>query len=156
MIHSAHCGCLLSDQYPQFLATNGTSSLPQWIALTAYRFLFLGNHFNYASRAGSIAAKVAVQQALFTPIFNTYFFGMQAVLKGQPPSGVIAHIQETVPTSMKRSAMFWPVVTALSFAFISPQYRFMFSGVFAVVWQSYLSFLNRRVEKVTIEGVETP
>lgn len=111
------------------------------------RFIFLGNHFNYASRWLSVAVKVAVQQAVFTPVFNTYFFGMQAILTGERPSGVIQRVRQTVPTSMWNSLKLWPAVTAFSFAFIAPEYRFMFSGVFAVCWQTYLSFLNRRAEK---------
>lgn len=111
------------------------------------RFMFLGNHFNYASKWASIAVKVVVQQTLWTPVFNTYFFGMQAILTGEPPSGIIQRIKDTVPTSIKNSAKFWPAVTAFSFTFIAPEYRLMFSGVFAVVWQTYLSALNRRAEK---------
>jgi protein Mpv17 len=90
---------------------------------------------------------VCVQQAVFTPIFNTYFFGMQAALTGEPFSGVIERITATVPTSIVNSLKLWPAVTAVTFAFVMPQYRFMFSGIFAVCWQAYLSFLNRREEK---------
>lgn len=109
--------------------------------------MFLGNNFNYTSRWVSIAVKTAVQQAVFTPVFNTYFFGMQAILTGEPPSGVIRRIRDTVPTSIVNSAKLWPAITAFSFAFILPQYRLMFSGVFAVAWQTYLSLLNRRAER---------
>jgi len=112
-----------------------------------HRFLYLGNHFNYGSKVLSITTKVVVQQAVFTPVFNTYFFGMQAILTGQPPSGIVARIRHAVPESMVNSLKLWPAVTAFSFAFILPQYRFMFSGIFAVCWQTYLSFLNRREEK---------
>jgi Mpv17 / PMP22 family len=48
---------------------------------------------------------------------------------------------------MYNSLKLWPAVTAFSFAFVRAEYRFMFSGVFAVCWQSYLSFLNRREER---------
>jgi Mpv17 / PMP22 family len=72
---------------------------------------------------------------------------MQAVLTGEQPSGVIDRIQKAVPVSIKNSLKLWPAVTAFSFAFIMPQYRFMFSGIFAVLWQGYLSFLNRKEEK---------
>ena len=41
-------------------------------SLTIDRFMFLGNHFNYPSQILSIATKVAVQQAVFTPVFNSY------------------------------------------------------------------------------------
>lgn len=115
------------------------------------RFLFLGNHFNYTSRWLSVFVKVCVQQAVFTPVFNTYFFGMQAILTGESPFGVIERIKNTVPTSMYNSLKLWPAVTAFSFAFIMPQYRFMFSGIFAVCWQTYLSFLNRKAEKLRQE-----
>ena len=90
---------------------------------------------------------MAVNQAVFTPIFNSYFFGMQAFLTGEGASGILARIQATVPISMVNSLKLWPAVTAFSFTFIAPQYRFMFAGIFAVGWQGYLSFLNRKKEK---------
>ncbi|EXJ57267.1 hypothetical protein A1O7_07614 [Cladophialophora yegresii CBS 114405] len=118
-------------------------------AIPGYKwFLFLGRNFNYSSKVGSIATKVAVNQAVFTPVFNSYFFGMQALLTGEHASGIITRIRTTVPVSMLNSLKLWPAVTAFSFAFIAPQYRFMFSGIFAVAWQCYLSFLNRKEEKI--------
>ena len=112
------------------------------------RFMFLGNHFNYpGARIRSITTKVIVQQIVFAPIFNTYFFGMQAILTGERPSGVSQRVKNAVPESVMNSMKLWPAVTAFSFAFVAAQYRFMFAGIFAVIWQSYLSFLNRREEK---------
>lgn len=113
-----------------------------------YRFLFLGRNFNYSSKVASIATKVTVNQAVFTPIFNSYFFGMQAVLTGEGPMGTIHRITATVPISIVNSLKLWPAVTAFSFWFVPAQYRFMFSGIFAVAWQCYLSFLNRKEEKI--------
>ncbi|KAK6379242.1 hypothetical protein LTS17_006160 [Exophiala oligosperma] len=113
-------------------------------------FLFLGRNFNFQSKIVSIATKVAVNQAVFTPIFNTYFFGMQAFLTGETIHGVITRVQATVPTSIVNSLKLWPAVTAFSFYFIAPNYRFMFSGIFAIAWQTYLSFLNRKEEKIEL------
>ena len=110
------------------------------ILRVASRFLFLGNHFNYASKPLSIFVKVAVQQAVFTPLFNTYFFGMQALLTGASPGAILERIQKAVPESVKNSVKLWPAVTALTFWFVQPQYRFMTTGVVAVFWQSYLSW----------------
>lgn len=109
-------------------------------------FMFLGSHFNYASKFWSITVKVLIQQFFFAPLFNTYFFGMQAILTGQPPSVVIHRVAQAVPESVVSSAKFWPAVTAINFTFVPPAFRFMFSGFFAVVWQTYMSFLNRREE----------
>ena len=127
------------------LFIGGLASIPgyKW-------FLFLGSHWNYPqSKLLSISVKVVIQQFVFAPVFNTYFFGMQAALSGEPPSVVLHRIANAVPESVISSAKFWPAVTAINFTFVPAAFRFMFSGVFAVVWQTYLSFLNRRAE---VEG----
>lgn len=108
--------------------------------------MFLGNNFNYASKTLSLATKVTVNQLCFTPIFNTYFFGMQSLLSGDTLPEVWDRIKRTVPTSMINSCKLWPAVTAFSFTFIDAQYRSIFAGFIAIGWQTYLSFLNRRAE----------
>ncbi|KIX03365.1 uncharacterized protein Z518_06917 [Rhinocladiella mackenziei CBS 650.93] len=120
-------------------------------AIPGYKwFLFLGQNFNFSSKFASIVTKVLVNQAVFAPVFNTYFFGMQALLTGEPILGVIARVKAAVPVSVVNSLKLWPAVTAFSFWFIMPQYRFMFSGIFAVAWQAYLSYLNRKEEKIEL------
>jgi len=109
-------------------------------------FMFLGNNFNYSSKVLSLATKVTVNQICFTPIFNTYFFGMQSFLSGDSLPEIWDRIKRTVPTSMINSCKLWPAVTAFSFTFIDPQYRSIFAGFVAIGWQTYLSFLNRKAE----------
>jgi protein Mpv17 len=118
------------------------SELTGWV----YRFIFLGTHFNYASKALSLITKVVVNQIVFTPIFNSYFFGMQSLLSGDSFSEVLDRIRRTVPVSFVNSCKLWPAVTAFSFTFISPHYRSIFAGFIAIGWQTYLSFLNRQAE----------
>jgi len=124
-----------------------------FITNTLGRFMFLNNHFNYSSKILSIATKVVVNQVIFTPLFNTYFFGMQSLLSGDSLPEVRDRIMRTVPISMVNSCKLWPAVTAFSFTFIDPQYRSIFAGVIAIGWQTYLSILNRRAEiQESIEG----
>ncbi|KIW89903.1 uncharacterized protein Z519_09332 [Cladophialophora bantiana CBS 173.52] len=115
-------------------------------------FLFLGGHFNNASKRASIMVKVVIQQFFFTSIFNTYFFGMQAMLSGEAPSVITHRIVSTVPESVVSSAKFWPAVTAMNFTRVPTHLRFTFSGFFAVIWRTYLSYLNRREEKTGPSG----
>ncbi|KAI9645492.1 hypothetical protein NHQ30_006231 [Ciborinia camelliae] len=117
-------------------------------------FMFLSNNFNYSSKAISLATKVGVNQMFFTPIFNTYFFGMQSLLSGDTLPDVIERVKRTVPTSMMNSIKLWPAVTAISFAWIPQEHRSIFAGVIAIGWQTYLSFLNRRVEGEMAENIE--
>ncbi|TEA17361.1 Protein SYM1 [Colletotrichum sidae] len=115
-------------------------------------FIFLSQNFNYTSRLLSLATKVVVNQMCFTPIFNSYFFGMQAFLAGDNFDQIIERIRRTVPVSIVNSCKLWPAVTAFSFSFIPMEYRSVFSGVIAVGWQTYLSFLNRQAEAVEEAG----
>ena len=108
------------------------------------RFMFLGN--NFSSKALSLVTKVTVNQICFTPIFNTYFFGMQSLLSGDSLPEVWERIKRTVPISMINSCKLWPAVTAFSFTFIDAQYRSIFAGFVAIGWQTYLSYLNRKAE----------
>ncbi|CAI6093019.1 unnamed protein product [Clonostachys chloroleuca] len=123
------------------LIIGGGSAIPSYLW-----FVWLSHSFNYSSHILSIATKIVVSQLLFTPTFNTYFFGSQAVLSGCTPSEVLERVYNTVPTSMVNSCKFWPWVTAFTFTFIPIQYRSLFSGVIAIGWQTYLAWLNRMAE----------
>ncbi|KAK8092376.1 uncharacterized protein PG998_014861 [Apiospora kogelbergensis] len=109
-------------------------------------FVFLSRNFNYSSKVLSVAVKVAINQAFFTPIFNTYFFGSQALLSGDSLRQSWDRVRATVPVSVVNSCKIWPAVTAVSFAYLPLEYRALFAGVVAVGWQTYLSFLNRQAE----------
>jgi protein Mpv17 len=123
------------------LLIGGLSSIPsyKW-------FMFLGTHFNYTSHTLSLAVKIVINQSVFTPLFNTYFFGMHALLGGATWAETKQRVIDTVPTSWKNSWKVWPIVTAFSFTYIPPQYRNIFAGVIAIGWQTYLSWLNKSAE----------
>ncbi|MCJ1257005.1 hypothetical protein MMC24_004830 [Lignoscripta atroalba] len=114
-------------------------------SIPAYKwFMYLGQSLNYSSKTLSLSAKVVVNQIVFTPIFNTYFFGMQSLLSGDGFAQAWERIKQTVPVSFVNSWKLWPAVTAFSFTYIDPQYRALFAGFIAIGWQSYLSWLNQR------------
>ncbi|KAF2704131.1 amidase signature enzyme [Pleomassaria siparia CBS 279.74] len=117
-------------------------------AIPGYRwFLWLGNNFNYRSKVLSLTTKVLINQSIFTPLFNTYFFGLHSLLSGSSFSETATRIQNTVPTSVVNSCKIWPAVTAFMFAFVPVQYRNIFGGTIAIGWQAYLSLLNQRAAK---------
>lgn len=109
--------------------------------------MFLHHNFNYSSKFASVLTKVVVQQIVFTPVFNTYFFGMHSLLSGSSLEETIARIRHALPSSLMNSVKLWPVVTFVNFWYLAPQYRSVFAGVVAVGWQSYLSWLNVRAAR---------
>ena len=92
------------------------------------RFIYLGESFNYTSKILSLGTKVVVNQIVFTPLFNSYFFGMQSMLSGDGPMQAWERIKQTVPISFINSCKLWPAITAFSFTYILPQYRALFAG----------------------------
>ena len=106
--------------------------------------MYLGTIFNYPSKFLSLATKVVVNQIVFTPVFNSYFFGMQSLLSGDSFADAWERIKRTVPVSFINSWKVWPAITCFNFTYVLPQYRALFAGVVAVGWQSYLSLLNYR------------
>ncbi|KAF2213497.1 hypothetical protein CERZMDRAFT_96333 [Cercospora zeae-maydis SCOH1-5] len=119
----------------------GISSIPsyKW-------FMWLGRNFNYDKHWKGLVVKILVSQSIFTPVFNTYFFGMQTLLAGGGWREVKERVVRTVPTSWVNSCKFWPMITAFTFTFIRPVNRNVFSGFIAIGWQTYLSWLNRSAE----------
>lgn len=131
------------------LLIGGLAAIPGY-----HWFLYLARNFNYASKTGSIVLKVLINQVVFTPIFNSYFFGMQSALSGASVPDIVERIKRTVPTSWKNSWKIWPAVTAFSFAFIRVELRGLFAGVIAIGWQTYLSILNQRAARMEDEDQE--
>ena len=90
--------------------------------------MFLGRSFNYTSKTLSLATKVVVNQIVLTPVLNSYFFGMQALLAGHGIEEIWERIKRTVPTSFINSWKLWPAVTAFNFTYVQPQFRAVFAG----------------------------
>ncbi|KAI8956121.1 hypothetical protein F4801DRAFT_2787 [Xylaria longipes] len=127
------------------LVIGGSVAIPGYIW-----FSWLARSFNYSSTVVSIGVKVVVNQLTFTPLFATYFFSAQALLSGDTAAEAWRRVYNTVPVSFINSFKLWPAVTAFSFAFVPFEYRSIFGGVIAVGWQTYLSYLNGRAERLEI------
>lgn len=106
----------------------------------------LARYFNYKSKPLSIAAKVLFNQVTFAVVFPTYFFSMQALLSGESIAGTVQRLQDTVPRSWTNSWKVWPAAMAINLSFVPLEYRALFSGIIAIGWQTYLSWMNRQAE----------
>ncbi|KAJ4155507.1 hypothetical protein LMH87_000747 [Akanthomyces muscarius] len=127
--------------------TTRTTFIGALFAIPQYRWFFvLARYFNYKSKALSIAAKVVFNQLTFAVAFPTYFFGMQALLSGESLAGTIQRLQDTVPRSWQNSWKVWPAAMTFNLALVPLEYRALFSGIIAIGWQTYLSWMNRQAE----------
>lgn len=109
--------------------------------------MFLHHNFNYSSKALSIFTKVCLQQAIFAPTFNSYFFTVQSLLAGNSIEETWQRLKRALPSSLINSMKLWPAVVTFSFLYVPPQFRSVFGGVVAIGWQTYLSWLNQRAAR---------
>lgn len=71
------------------------------IANPTYKwFLFLGRSFNNKSFPLSLGAKVTANQAIYTPLFNIYFFASHEILAGDGIEGCIQRVEEKASISI--------------------------------------------------------
>ncbi|KAM0265609.1 hypothetical protein ACHAQJ_000041 [Trichoderma viride] len=137
----------MSDDDHDPVRTVRTIIIGAGTAIPAYRwFMFLAKNFNYTSRALSLGVKIVVNQLIFAPYINVYFFSMQALLAGDGISGAVQRVRDTLATSWINSCKIWPIVMAFSLTFVPLEYRSLFTGLVNVGWQAYLSLLNRWAE----------
>jgi len=115
------------------------------LSAPSYRwFLFLSNLFSRFPKPVAVALRVMVNQILFTPVFLTAFFSLQSLLSGSTTGETADYVQQIMPTAYKNSCQLWPAVSAINFYWIKLEYRSIFSGVVAIGWNAYLSFLSQK------------
>lgn len=110
------------------------------------RFLFIARNFNYSNKLLTLVTKVGVNQVVYAPVFGTYYFTMQGLLSGDSAGQVWERVKVAMPRSVISSWMFWPPITAATFALVPPMYHAVLLACVTTGWQAYLSWLNRKSE----------
>ena len=128
------------------------------LSAPSYRwFLFLSNLFSSRfPKPVAVALRVLVNQIIFTPVFLTSFFSLQSLLNGSTTEEAGDYVQQVLPTAYKNSCQLWPAVSAINFYWIKLEYRSIFSGVIAIGWNAYLSFLSQKSALEENVGLAAP
>ncbi|KAF8455933.1 hypothetical protein BGX38DRAFT_1087978, partial [Terfezia claveryi] len=116
------------------------------LSAPSYRwFLYLSDLFSPRfPKPVAVALRVMINQLCFTPVFLTAFFSLQSFLTGATAEETKERLQETLPAAYKNSCQLWPAVSAINFYWIKFEYRSVFSGVVAIGWNAYLSYLTQK------------
>ncbi|KAK7733708.1 hypothetical protein SLS53_008175 [Cytospora paraplurivora] len=110
-------------------------------------FLFIARNFNYSNKLLTLITKVGVNQIVYAPVFGTYYFTLQGILSGDSADQVWERVKVAMPRSVISSWMFWPPITATTFALVPPMYHAVLLACVTTGWQAYLSWLNRKSDK---------
>ncbi|KAK0247854.1 hypothetical protein B0A54_16563 [Friedmanniomyces endolithicus] len=110
-------------------------------------FMWLARNFNYPSSwVRTMGTKILIQQCVFLPLVQMYFFSMQILLSGGSLESARRRVIDTLPVSWTNSWKVWPAVMAFTFTCVPMQYRSVFNGFVGVCWQTYLSWVNQKAE----------
>ncbi|KAL4919074.1 protein sym1 [Aspergillus aurantiobrunneus] len=102
-------------------------------------FGFLQRHVVLKNAKATIAARVAVDQGLFTPTHLTCFLTSMAVMEGIDP---IEKWKSSFLPSYKANLTIWPMVQGINFAFVPLELRVLVVNVISLGWNCILSVIN--------------
>eukprot|EP01027_Heterolobosea_sp_BB2_P010923 GEZU01015953.1.p1 GENE.GEZU01015953.1~~GEZU01015953.1.p1 ORF type:complete len:130 (-),score=37.44 GEZU01015953.1:89-478(-) len=96
--------------------------------------------------------KLLLDQLLFAPAINIFFFSVMSVLDGKPEEAPL-RIQEKLWPTLTTSWKIWPIAQYINFNYIPPELRVLFGNCVGFFWSVYLAMItsnnrsNRRPAK---------
>ncbi|KAH6643022.1 hypothetical protein C7974DRAFT_302747, partial [Boeremia exigua] len=119
----------------------------------------LTRHVNFASKNGTIVARVACDQLLFAPVNMGLFLSSMAYLEG---SSIRDRLGAAYVPGLTKNFMVWPWVQFVNFKYVPADLRVLVVNVISLGWNCYLSFLNsggsskvEQAKQVVKEKVQT-
>ncbi|KAG0168658.1 Protein required for ethanol metabolism [Apophysomyces sp. BC1034] len=107
-----------------------------------YRFLEL--NVKASTPFKTLAAKVAIDQCAFAPVFIGVFFSAQGLFEGKSVNEIKDKLQVGYTTALISNYKLWPAVQFFNFNFTPLNYRLMVSNLVALGWNAYLSTVNQK------------
>ncbi|KAG6878836.1 hypothetical protein C0992_007321, partial [Termitomyces sp. T32_za158] len=122
-----------------------------------YSFL---NSLKFATPRRALAARVALDQLVLTPVAVPFFYGSMSILEGKPHEAIDRIRAVYFSTLVRNWGVFLPM-QILNFAIVPPHLRFVFVSAVSLFWNAYLSASNaanarqvrRDAEKELVEVV---
>ncbi|KAI5797677.1 hypothetical protein EDC01DRAFT_650845 [Geopyxis carbonaria] len=103
--------------------------------------------FTTLRKPAAVALRVALSQAVFSPLFLAAFFTVQGALEGMRPAQVRAKIEASLGAAWRDSLMVWPLVGAVNFALVPIEFRALVGALASLGWNTWLSHLNERAAR---------
>uniref|UniRef100_A0A6U2CIL3 Uncharacterized protein n=1 Tax=Hemiselmis andersenii TaxID=464988 RepID=A0A6U2CIL3_HEMAN len=90
------------------------------------------------------AMRVAIDQTLFAPVLSSIVFSLLGLLEGKTPRQIFKLLRGTLKTAVIAGWKLWVPANLINFSFIPPQFQLLFANIVGVLWNIYLSILNRK------------
>ncbi|CAN8075910.1 unnamed protein product [Agarophyton chilense] len=91
--------------------------------------------------APAVAAKTAIDQIFFAPIFTSMFFGAMKAMDGKVDE-VSGEVKEKLWPTMKVNWTVWPIAHIINFRFIPSSQRILYINTIQVGYNAFLSTMQ--------------
>jgi len=146
----------VSDALTQLFIEKSDFNVMRLLKMASFGFLLHGTtgHYFYnfldSVMSGAtplfVAAKVAIDQTLWAPVFMCMFFTYMCLFDGTPEL-ILAKIKQDTFTAVKGSWMTWIPAHTINFAFIPPSQRLLYINSIQIFFNMFMSVIgNKKTE----------
>jgi len=146
-------GFAVSDTLTQLFIEKGDFDFKRLVKMASFGFLLHGTtgHYFYnfldSVMAGAtpkfVAAKVAIDQTLWAPVFMVMFFSYMCLFEGTPEL-ILPKIQQDVFTAVKGSWVTWIPAHTINFAFVPSSMRLLYINAIQIFFNMFMSILGNK------------
>merc|ERR1719282_1640872 len=144
-------GFAVSDVLTQLFIEKMDFDLKRLVKMASFGFLLHGTtgHYFYGFLDGVlkgtsplvVAAKVAIDQTVWAPVFMCMFFSYMMTFEGTPDL-IGAKIKQDVFTAVKGSWMTWIPAHTINFAFVPSDMRLLYINTIQIFFNMFMSVIG--------------
>lgn len=127
--------------------------MKRFLRMTTFGFLLHGTtgHYFYnfldskmpGAKPLDVAAKVAIDQTMWAPIFMCMFFTYGGLFDGNP-GGILAKIKQDTFTAVKGSWVTWIPAHTINFAFVPSDKRLLYINAVQIGFNCFMSIIGNK------------
>merc|ERR1740121_1209268 len=144
-------GFAVSDVLTQLFIEKSDFDVKRLVKMASFGFLLHGTtgHYFYNFLDGAlqgttpliVAAKVAIDQTVWAPVFMCMFFSYMMAFEGTPDL-IGAKIKQDVFTAVKGSWMTWIPAHTINFAFVPSDMRLLYINTIQIFFNMFMSVIG--------------
>ncbi|CAI5478002.1 unnamed protein product [Closterium sp. Yama58-4] len=87
-----------------------------------------------------VLLKITLGQLLYSPIFNSVFFSINAALQGENREQIVARLRRDLIPTLISGACYWPVCDFITFRYVPVRLQVLTSNTAAFFWTIYVTY----------------
>eukprot|EP00878_Enallax_costatus_P000422 GHUV01000512.1.p1 GENE.GHUV01000512.1~~GHUV01000512.1.p1 ORF type:complete len:189 (+),score=54.40 GHUV01000512.1:193-759(+) len=105
-------------------------------------FGWLDRQFGAAQTLKLAVTKSLAGQVTLFPTYTTLVLLYASLLEGQGLQHGLDKVKHKIPNLFATGSVYWPVVNVMNFLYVPPAQRILAVNACAIVWNTYLSYVN--------------